>query len=787
MRAVAVGVVMLGLAGASHAQEGPERPLYDQRLNVGEEITLPAATLGKLRVLRPGDLEQIMALEAPLTEAERSFLDTTIGTAFSEEPPAVRAEALEQLQRLSIKGFEDVPALEWALRDDFLGRQRPDEEIMRDVIRAAEEGRRLSLDLAGRALFAGEGVKPDLEKSHRFLEEAQRIAPSRAGSDLLARQYLYGWGTQPDLAAATDIWKPRADAGDVQASIDYADLLARRGRPEDLLARRGYLEAAAAHDADAAKYRLFQDAVAQKDPAELARWKGALEQLAPQQVAAAALLADYHSDRGDPKAAYGLLQSWANAGDGLAAAKIGRLLVRDEAALGGQPGDALEYLRIGLIEQQPEALLGLGEQALADDNLALAYQAGLVAEATGDPRVAQQAAQLTFNTCGALEKPCAPVPVLFITNRAFAVQANGTVTFGNAPDPQGRISYGVSTVRAYLSLPQRQARQTLIEGGLGWLGGLANCANPFVPSITCKAIAGSDMDRMAPVSELRRETGKDFFAWAQSLAPVQPGAGGQNVFLYVHGFATTFDSAVRQAASAAETSAFPGVPVLLSWVSHDGPFPDPRTRYMTDLVSARNFCPVLRQAVIDAGSVFSYERVRMLAHSMGTVAAFKALTGCGEGGSASAPWPEAAALGTLVLAAPDLAIPDLSSAEDMALFALLDAHTNNLSVYQSEHDWALNISSSWAFENRRRLGQGGEPRLLLGGAHMIDATGVENAEHSYAGISNHFYVFNTPQVARDLSQVLGGETDRSKRKCIRDEDYQGQVAAYSSVLPVCAP
>lgn len=788
MKTVAFAVAMLGLTGASLAQEAPALQVYDQRLQLEREITLPDATLGRLRVLQPGDLQQVMPIEAPVTAAEQAFLDATIATAFSDEPASVRAPAVQQLQRLSAQGFVDTPALEWALRDGNTGIERPDAEIMADVIRAAEAGNPLSLDIAGRALFVGEAVEPDFGKSHKFLEQLQATAPTRAGSDLLARQYVYGWGTTPDLTAAAGIWKPRADAGDVQASIDYADLLARRGGAEDMAARRTYLEAAAAHDAEGAKYRLFQDAVQRDDPADIARWRGELEALATDQAPAAALLADYYTDLRQPQEAYNLLQRWALEGDGLSAAKLGRLLVEYGEELGGRSSaEALDYLQIGLIEQQPEALLGLGEQALKDGHAELAYRASVSAEATGDARVAAQANELTFATCKALEDACAPVPVLFVTNRSFTSNGDGTVRFGNEADADHRISYGVSTVKVYLSLEQRRKRQEIIEGQLGWFGGLANCANPFIPSITCAAIAATDPNAIAPVTERRNEAGKDFFAWAQSLSP-QQGAGPQNVFLFVHGFATNFDGAVRQAASAAETSGFPGVPVLLSWVANDGPFPDVPTRYMSDLAAAQAFCPILRQAITDAAGVFGFDRTKLMAHSMGNVATFQALTGCRPESlvnvATEAPWPDDAALSTLVLAAPDLAVPD---AETAALFAALDQRAQDLAVYQSTNDWALNISASVLFNGKRRLGQGGEPRTLLSGAHTIDATNVETIDATYAGISNHFYVFDTPQVARDLSQVLQGEVDRTKRKCIRDEDYNGQAGAYSSILPTCLP
>lgn len=121
-------------------------------------------------------------------------------------------------------------------------------------------------------------------------------------------------------------------------------------------------------------------------------------------------------------------------------------------------------------------------------------------------------------------------------------------------------------------------------------------------------------------------------------------ARGERVMVFVHGYNTSFDSAVYRATQIAHDSGYPGTPVLFSWAS-GGATKD----YVYDRESAsvaRDQLEVTLRILAQSGA----RRIDIVAHSMGTWVTMEALRQLALSGDRDL----GGKLGDVVLAHPDI-------------------------------------------------------------------------------------------------------------------------------------
>jgi esterase/lipase superfamily enzyme len=204
--------------------------------------------------------------------------------------------------------------------------------------------------------------------------------------------------------------------------------------------------------------------------------------------------------------------------------------------------------------------------------------------------------------------------------------------------------------------------------------------------------------------------------------------------VFVHGYNTSFDNAIRRAGQLAYDLNFDGPVFVFSWPSRERMF-----SYVGDRDSAELSADALRELIETVVAETRAKRIHIIAHSMGNVALNAALLTLE---------PETLAklnLGEMVLASPDLD-PDLFQ----RTYKRLQPRGAKATIYAASSDWAL-WSSSW-LRDRAQLGYipPGGPTRLVAGTDLIDITAV-NAD--VLGLHHDIYA-SSPAVIADLKRLL---------------------------------
>jgi esterase/lipase superfamily enzyme len=229
-----------------------------------------------------------------------------------------------------------------------------------------------------------------------------------------------------------------------------------------------------------------------------------------------------------------------------------------------------------------------------------------------------------------------------------------------------------------------------------------------------------------------------------------------NTFVYVHGFRTSFKTALESAAQIATDIGFRGPIVVFSWPSDNSVF-----SYLNDAEevdgSRGNFDKVIKLLA----SVDERLRIHILTHSMGGRLVTKHF---------ERPDPTPTGAGSkvfhLILAAPDVRVSNFDNALEG-----MQKQSKRLSLYASQYDQAL-LCSQWA--NRGpRAGQGGDDRVVRKDLDTIDASNVERGTWyerlvAYACTPyGHGYISQNPAVLADLYELLTYNTAPTGRQRLR--------------------
>jgi esterase/lipase superfamily enzyme len=297
------------------------------------------------------------------------------------------------------------------------------------------------------------------------------------------------------------------------------------------------------------------------------------------------------------------------------------------------------------------------------------------------------------------------VTVFFATDRSPTTPASFGADRGEDPQP---MTYG----RAEVSIPNRH-KKGHIEAPRWWR--LEFRANPDHHMILVDV---KSLDRASFQERIQRVTNKS--------------GADATALVFVHGFATTFESAVMRTAQFAYDLEFKGPAFAYSWTSA-GVLS--LSRYIFDTNNVEWTIPHLRDFLVLLQKS-GVQAIHIIAHSMGSQAVVASAI---ELASHS----EAPALPTVVLAAPDI---------DRAIFLshapALTRAANNVTLYASSNDVAMRISQK--VNGSPRAGDS-EDILIHEGIDSIDASSIDT------DVTGHQYFAGARPLLTDINGVIAGQ------------------------------
>ncbi|HEY3729839.1 MAG TPA: alpha/beta hydrolase [Steroidobacteraceae bacterium] len=210
-------------------------------------------------------------------------------------------------------------------------------------------------------------------------------------------------------------------------------------------------------------------------------------------------------------------------------------------------------------------------------------------------------------------------------------------------------------------------------------------------------------------------------------------APSKDVFIFIHGFNSTFEDAARRCAQLAYDLDFDGTPMLYSWPSAGS-----ATAYTIDAntvgESGRKLATFLDDVVSQSGA----DRIHLIAHSMGNRALIEALRTFLE---KRAPTQRQRVFGQIVFTAPDVDREYfIDTIKSMASVA------QRVTLYASNNDLALRSSEI----------VNGAPRAGMAGVNIISLSGLDTIDMSAvpADVLGHTYFAANSGAIYDLFRLL---------------------------------
>lgn len=255
-----------------------------------------------------------------------------------------------------------------------------------------------------------------------------------------------------------------------------------------------------------------------------------------------------------------------------------------------------------------------------------------------------------------------------------------------------------------------------------------------------------DPDEDVVLAELH-SFGGDLEAWAAEVRRTER----SRAFLYVHGFATTFEESAWRAAQLAYDIEFPGVPMLYSWPSKGGTFDYVRDYDVVQL-AIEPFQRFLHLVADRTG----LEEVHVISHSMGNQLVAFALREMAVEGERIAALENA----QLVLAAPDI---------DAEVFRTRFAEHlpklfKRVTLYVSDKDRALRKARQLR-DRRPRAGEaiGGLLDQRFERIEIIDASSLDT------DFLSHSYYANNDSVRSDMFCLITAGVGAARRPLLELE------------------
>ena len=291
-------------------------------------------------------------------------------------------------------------------------------------------------------------------------------------------------------------------------------------------------------------------------------------------------------------------------------------------------------------------------------------------------------------------KEFSEVPVYFATDRKRTSALESDARFGAERNPEGEhLEYG----RSIITIPKNH-QTGAVERPAWWRFEFREDPKKHVTMLEPVLF-----DPASFYGEIRKST---------------DAATSKELFLFIHGFNVNYGDAMRRTGQIAYDLGFGGVSFCYSWPSQ-GDF----TKYPVDKENAEWTVPHLTKVLVDLQKETHFEKVHVIAHSMGTRVLSDALRNAKDAGFNLD-------LNNVILAAPDI---DADIFREQILPKIKPC-ARRLTMYASSGDQALNLSTQ--FNGSRRLGLSGDGLVVIPEMmDTVDASGIDTSliGHSYYG------------------------------------------------------
>jgi esterase/lipase superfamily enzyme len=221
-------------------------------------------------------------------------------------------------------------------------------------------------------------------------------------------------------------------------------------------------------------------------------------------------------------------------------------------------------------------------------------------------------------------------------------------------------------------------------------------------------------------------------AFFEAITRAVPDPNNYSVLLFVHGYNTAFEDAVRRTAQLTYDLDYPGVAITYSWPSLGSSIAYARDESNVDWTT-----PHLQKFLTAVAVRQGVRTINIIAHSLGNRAVAKALHNMVLSG-------EDVRFTNVVLAAPDV---DRDIFIQLAPAIAQGAET--VTLYASDHDRALNASKQ--INGYPRAGDCGNDIVVHPGIQTVDVSALDT------DFMGHGYVAENTSVVSDLYWVLKGQ------------------------------
>ncbi len=342
------------------------------------------------------------------------------------------------------------------------------------------------------------------------------------------------------------------------------------------------------------------------------------------------------------------------------------------------------------------------------------------------------------------------VSVLYITDRALDKEATESVAYG---DRRSRsMAFGEAKVTFGDDLPWDQIvqasrtdkRSEKIELKLASTTELARFAPTPPKLVLTDAQLAAFVKAEADATQLEAER-----RFREDLAARLAKTDRKEVFIYVHGFANSFENATLTTAEVWHFLGREGVPICYTWPAGAGGL----LGYQYTLESTQFTVYHFKQALRLIASCPEVEKVHIIAHSRGTAVTTDAIRELHLEIRGTANTQETLKLGTVVLAAADI---DLDVVIARNATERIGQAVERAAVYISNHDKALGISG-WLFGGVRRLGDA-DTKMFdedeLNALRSSQRLQLIDARIKQAGLIGHSYFHHNAAVSSDIVLLL---------------------------------
>ncbi len=241
---------------------------------------------------------------------------------------------------------------------------------------------------------------------------------------------------------------------------------------------------------------------------------------------------------------------------------------------------------------------------------------------------------------------------------------------------------------------------------------------------------------------------REFFAQAQDRLA---GADARAVLIFVHGYNTTFDDAVRRTAQLAYDLSFPGVPIAYSWPSQGS-----LGGYLIDETNVEWAVPHLKAFLLQVAAQAEAQTIHLVAHSMGSRVLLAALQQIAQ----EQPAESGPRFTNLVLLA-----PDVDADVFRAHLAAVRKVAARVTLYASAKDKALVWSKT--AHGYPRAGDTKPSPVVAAGVDTIDASSVDTS------LTGHSYYADSRSVLFDLFALLRYGKPPAERFGLEAKDQGG--------------